>query len=72
MTSYTVSTDIAGRVLKVGQQVAFCMAGQAKNMRLARITRVLPQTVELDAEREYGSSPLRRSHSSVCIVETEV
>lgn len=68
MSTFAVYTDIAGRVLKVGQQVAFCMAGQSKNMRLARITRVLPNTVELDAERQYGSSPVRRNHSSVCIV----
>lgn len=61
--------DIAGRELQAGQSVAFCMAGQSSNMRVAKVLRVLPKTVELDAKRPYGVSPVRRAHDCVAIVE---
>lgn len=63
--------DIAGRELKVGQVVAYCLAGQAQNMRLAAITRISPKTVELDAVAYVGGNNLRRAHDAVCaIIET--
>lgn len=61
--------DIAGRELKVGQRVAYCLAGQAQNMRIASVTRISPKTVELDAVAWTGGNSLRRAHSAVCIVE---
>lgn len=61
--------DVAGRQLKVGQRVAFCIAGESQNMRLGVVLRVLPKTVELDHPRKYGDSPFRRAHKSVCIAE---
>jgi hypothetical protein len=63
------AVDVMKRELKVGQTVAFCMAGVSQNMRTAKVLRVLPKTVELDAEREYGNSHVRRNHHSVAIVE---
>jgi hypothetical protein len=64
-----IALDVMKRELKVGQTVAFCMAGVSQNMRTAKVLRVLPKTVELDAEREYGLSNIRRNHHSVAIVE---
>jgi hypothetical protein len=65
--------DVAGRELKVGQQVAYCMAGKAQNMRLAHITKLSPKTAELDAkayESPYANF-VRRGHSALCIVGAE-
>lgn len=65
---YTIYTDATGRPLEKGQTVVYCLAGTSKVMRMAKVVRILPKTVELDVEREYWEKPLRRDHSAVAIV----
>lgn len=62
---YTVYTDVTGRVLKVGQKVVYCVVG--KHLKVATVTKLYPETVELDVETT-GSKPMRRKHSLVAIV----
>lgn len=65
---YTVYTDAVGHPLKLGQTVVYCRAGTSKVMLSAKITRILPKTVELDEPRESWEKPLRREHSAVAVV----
>lgn len=60
--------DIAGRELKVGQRVAYCMAGQSQNMRIGVIEKLSPKTVGFVEKNPWGGD-IRRNHSAVCIVE---
>lgn len=68
---YTVYTDVTGRVLKVGQTVAYCVGGSTgKQLQVAKITKLYPNTVELDVEMEsWRTKPIRRKHSFVAIVK---
>lgn len=61
--------DCAGRELKVGQKVAYCMAGTSQDMRLARIKKISPKMVSLDVVRSQWDNDLTRYHHAVCIVE---
>lgn len=64
-----MAQDIAGKELSVGQTVAFCMAGQAQNMRLATVVKVHPKTVELLSPRsKYSNTNVRRTHDSVAVI----
>lgn len=67
---YTIYTDVTGKALKVGQMVAYCQGGsEGKQLRVAKVLRVLPKTVELETELDvWRSKPIRRSHSFVAIV----
>lgn len=67
---YTIYTDVTGRPLKVGQIVAYCVGGnEGKQLRVAKVTKLYPKTVELETELpEWRSKPLRRNHSVVAIV----
>lgn len=64
-----MAVDITGKELEVGQRVAYCMAGQSQNMRLALVLKVLPKTVELDGPRsKYSTTNVRRAHTAVAVV----
>lgn len=67
---YTVYTDVTGRVLKVGQTVAYCVGGSTgKQLQVAKVVKLYPKTVELDVEIDsWRSKPIRRNHSFVAIV----
>lgn len=65
---YTVYTDATGKVLKVGQTVAYCEAGKSHVMIVAKVTKLYPTTVEVDEPRDPWQKPRRRPHGSVAIV----
>lgn len=65
---YTIYTDATGRPLEIGQTIVYCLAGTSKAMRMAKVTRIIPKTVELDAPRQSWEKPLRRDHSAVAVV----
>lgn len=63
-----MKVDIAGRELKVGHRVAYCMAGKSQNMRIGVVEKLSPKTVTLVEKNTWGGD-IRRNHSAVCIVE---
>lgn len=70
-----MSQDVSGRELKVGQKVAFCLAGKSYAMRIGKVVRVMPKTVAIKHEtysrwkRMTEEVETVRAFSSVCIVE---
>lgn len=70
-----MSQDVSGRELKVGQKVAFCLAGKSFAMRIGEVVRVMPKTVAIKHEtysRWKGVAEeveTVRAFSSVCIIE---
>lgn len=70
-----MSQDVSGRELKVGQKVAFCLAGKSSAMRIGKVVRVMPKTVAIKHETYSRCKGVTeevetvRAFSSVCIVE---
>lgn len=70
-----MSQDVSDRELKVGQKVAFCLAGKSSAMRIGKVARVMPKTVAIKHETyiRWKGMPVEvetvRPFSSVCIVE---
>lgn len=68
-----MSQDVSGRELKVGQKVAFCLAGKSYAMCIGKVVRVMPKTVAIKHETRWNGMTEEvetvRSFSSVCIVE---
>lgn len=67
--------DVAGRELKVGQKVAYCLGNSGTRMRIGEVTRIGPKTVEIGG-REGGrggfvwrEKDAQRAFGAVCIVE---
>lgn len=44
--------DVAGKVLSVGDSVAYCMAGKSSDMRVGPITRLTKKQVVLEYPEE--------------------
>lgn len=65
--------DVAGRELKVGQEVAFCLGGTGTTMRVGTITDVAAKTVLIahyDSKYRNIKPELvhtRRAFNAVCI-----
>lgn len=70
-----MSKDVSGRELKVGQKVAFCLAGKSYAMCIGKVVRVMPKTVAIKHETYIRWNGITeevetvRAFSSVCIVE---
>lgn len=70
-----MSQDVSGRELKVGQKVAFCLAGKSYAMCIGKVVRVMPKTVAIKHETNIIWKGMTeevetvRPFSSVCIVE---
>lgn len=70
--------DITGRELKVGLEVAFCLAGTGTTMRLGVITDVAAKTVLIShmVQKYRGLAPVRaftrRAFDAVCLTNKEV
>lgn len=70
-----MSQDVSGRELKVGQKVAFCLAGKSYAMCIGKVIRVMPKTVAIKHETYTRWNGMTeevetvRAFSSVCIVE---
>lgn len=62
-----MAVDIAGREIKAGDKVAYCMAGECNNMRIGEIAKVSPKTVTMVVGHSWGGD-IRRNHSAVCLV----
>lgn len=39
--------DIAGKVIDIGDTVAFCTAGKSSDMRIGKVIRITPKQVEI-------------------------
>lgn len=70
-----MSQDVSGRELKVGQKVAFCLAGKSYAMCIGKVIRVMSKTVAIKHETYIRWKGMTeevetvRAFSSVCIVE---
>lgn len=70
-----MNQDVSGRELKVGQKVAFCLAGNSSAMRIGEVVRVRPNTVVIKHKTFIRWTGVTeevetvRAFSSVCIVE---
>lgn len=70
-----MNKDVSGRELKVGQKVAFCLAGKSYAMCIGEVVRVMPKTVAIKHKTFIRWNGVTeevetvRAFSSVCIVE---